>query len=110
MAKIEPITKKDDRGNKIYSKNANGYEQFWEFDEKNHLTRWSDSNGLECIWEYDELSRPIFMKGPDGTEIHQKYKHNCIYQYYSNGIIKTIDTNNRLVYEKDINGKEHYFD
>ena len=103
---VEPMTTKDNRGNKIYSIDKHGYEQFWDFDEKNRLTRWHDSNGLETIWEYDELSRPTYMKGSDGTYLHQKYENDCVHQIYSNGIERTYDSHNRLIYEKDSSEKE----
>ena len=102
----EPIVKKNAVGNKIYYKDANGYEQFWTYDEKNRLTRWHDSNGLEEIWLFDEMSRPVYMKARNGLEIRQTYEEDgSIFTQYSDGTEKRIDNKYRLVYQKNANGK-----
>ena len=51
MGKILEINryrnKFDDNGNRIYFKDSNGYEEWYNYDFNNHLIHTKDSNGYE---------------------------------------------------------------
>ncbi len=73
MSKV--IKKYDEKGNKIYQKNPNGFEYWQEYDENNNIIHYKTSNG-EWWWKYDENNNLVYSKRSFGYENWYKCDKN----------------------------------
>ena len=95
----------DDKGNMIHIRESNGFEKWYEYDDKGKVIHSKDSNGYEQRNKFDDKGNQIHFVNSDEYEEWQKYDKNgnLIYYENSNGLKKW--------HERDDKGNEiHYRD
>ena len=104
------VRKYDANGNKVYSKDSNGEEIWYEYDVAGKEVHYKDSNGEKWWGELDANGNIVHAKDNDGKEIWYEYddagnevchKIVCSYESWSE-----YDANGNLVHYKDCDGNE----
>jgi hypothetical protein len=121
--KIKKSIKKDDQiigydsnGNRIYEKNFNGEEKWWEYDSNKNVIYNKDSDGEEKWWEYEYDSRgnTTYIIDSDGAERWFEYDSNGNVNYSKdhkgNEMWFGYDSNGNVNYSKDHKGNEGKYD
>jgi hypothetical protein len=73
---ISEWVKFDERGNRIYHKNLNGYKVWKEFDKNNNLIHNKSSYGFEEWREFNEKNKIIHYRDINGYESFYEYDEN----------------------------------
>ena len=64
----------DEKGNRIYSEDSNGYWFKRDYDEKGNPIYYEDSNGYWDKSEYNEKGKRIYFEDSDGEIIDERVK------------------------------------
>lgn len=100
----------DKKGNIIFSKNIDGYEQSWKYNENNLLSEYSDSDGYNASYKYTEIThRVLECISSYGEKFIIKYdeRGNEIYHHDTSidyKIWKEYDAKNRVIMCRDSDG------
>ena len=70
----------DEKGNRIYFEDSNGYWSKREYDEKGNMIYREDSNDYWAKWEYDEKGNEIYFENSNGKIIDKRVKELTIEQ------------------------------
>lgn len=70
------VNKYDENGNRIYHKDSDGYEEWYEYDANGRLIHFKNSNGREKWWEYNSNGKLIHSKKNTGYEGWREYDSN----------------------------------
>lgn len=70
------IKEYDERGNLIYWKTNDGFEQWIEYNKNNKITHYRDAKGFESWSEYDKNNNEIHYKTERGYERWCEYDEN----------------------------------
>jgi len=61
-----PFIIRDDKGNRIYSENSDGFWIKREWDSNDNIIYFEDSDGYWSKWEYDSRGNPIYFENSNG--------------------------------------------
>lgn len=100
----------DDNGNIIYSKDSDGLEHWYEYNELNKIKYHKTNNGFEIWYTYDDKGNEIHNENNmnDYTDYTYDENNNLIHYKLSSGfeIWYTYDNKGNLTYTKDSSGYE----
>lgn len=68
----------------VHYKDVDGYEQWYELDDKGNMIHIRESNGFEKWYEYDDKGNCIYSKNSDGLEQWNKFDNNGKKVYFRN--------------------------
>ena len=82
----------DEKGNRIYFENSNGYWVKSEYDEKGNEIYFEDSYGYWAKSEYNEKGNRIYYEDSCGYRAKWEYDEKNNQSYYENSKGEIIDT------------------
>ena len=81
----------DEKGNRIYYEEKNGYWEKWEYDKKGNMTYYEISGGYWQKREYDEKGNEIYYESSQGRWAKREYDKKGNLIYYRNNDSEIID-------------------
>ena len=102
----------DEKGNEIHYKNSDGFEKWTEYDDKGKVIHFKNSDGVEGWTEYDNKGNVIHNKNSSGFEQWYEYdeKDNLIHYKNSDSFEKwtEYDDKGKVIHYKNSDGDEHW--